>query len=176
MKTDFLPLTTFPMSTLEDVKKKLQPKGEKKKLPEKKMKKYLRIFWALVITSFLFMFLFVFMVSMEWFGALPKVEDLMNPQINLATEVVSSDGKTLGKYYAENRVNVKYKDLSPYLVNALIATEDARFHEHSGVDLRGLFRVFFRTLIGGDQSGGGGSTVTQQLAKNLFPRQKNMSK
>ncbi|MEK6615999.1 MAG: transglycosylase domain-containing protein, partial [Bacteroidota bacterium] len=147
----------------------------KEKLPEKKAKKYLHIFWALVFAPFVFIFLLVFMVSMEWFGDLPKIEDLQNPRINLATEIISSDGKILGKYYAENRVNVKYKDLSPYLVNGLIATEDARFADHSGIDLRGLFRVFFRTVIGGDQSGGGGSTLSQQLAKMLFPREKNQS-
>ena len=151
-------------------------KKEKKNLSPKKLKKYLLIFWALVFAPFLMVFLIVFMVSMQWFGELPKVEDLQNPQINLATEVISSDGKILGKYYAENRVNVKYKELSPYLVNGLIATEDARFYDHSGVDLRGLFRVFFRTVIGGDQSGGGGSTLSQQLAKMLFPREKKQSK
>lgn len=151
-------------------------KKKKEKLPPKKIKKYLRVFWALVIAPFVLIFLIVFMVSMEWFGELPKIEDLQNPQINLATEIISSDGKILGKYYAENRVNVKYKDLSPYLINGLIATEDARFADHSGIDLRGLFRVFFRTVIGGDQSGGGGSTLSQQLAKMLFPREKNQSK
>ena len=150
--------------------------GKKEKLPEKKLKKYLRVFWTLVFAPFVLIFLIVFMVSMEWFGELPKIEDLQNPQINLATEIISSDGKILGKYYAENRVNVKYKDLSPYLINALIATEDARFVDHSGIDFRGLFRVFFRTVIGGDQSGGGGSTLSQQLAKMLFPREKNQSK
>ena len=151
-------------------------KEEKKTLPEKKMKKFLFVFWAFVFIPFLLVFLIVFLVSIEWFGKLPKVEDLQNPQINLATEIISFDGKTLGKYYAENRVNVKYKDISVYLINGLIATEDARFQDHSGIDLRGLFRVLFRTVIGGDQSGGGGSTLSQQLAKMLFPREKNQSK
>lgn len=151
-------------------------RSEKKTLPEKKRKRYLRILWVLVAAPFLLVFLIVFMVSMEWFGPLPHVEDLQNPQINLATEIISSDGKILGKYYAENRVNVKFRELSPYLVNGLVATEDARFQEHSGIDLRGLFRVLFRTVIGGDQSGGGGSTISQQLAKMLFPRAKNQSK
>lgn len=153
-----------------------ESKKDKKSLPEKKRRKYLRILWALVAAPFILVFLIVFMVSMEWFGPLPHVEDLQNPQINLATEIISSDGQILGKYYAENRVNVKFKDLSPYLVNGLIATEDARFEDHSGIDLRGLFRVLFRTVIGGDQSGGGGSTISQQLAKMLFPRAKNQSK
>ncbi|TAL60661.1 MAG: penicillin-binding protein [Bacteroidetes bacterium] len=148
-------------------------KKNKKSLPEKKRRKYIRILWWLVVAPFLLLFPLVFMVSMEWFGPLPHIEDLQNPRINLATEIISSDGKILGKYYAENRVTVKYKDLSPLLVNGLISTEDARFHEHSGIDLRGLFRVFFRTVLGRDQSGGGGSTISQQLAKMLFPREKN---
>ncbi|MBI3501920.1 MAG: transglycosylase domain-containing protein [Bacteroidetes bacterium] len=152
------------------------PEKKKQKLPEKKLKKYLRIFWALVIVPFLLIFLLVWMVSMEWFGKLPSTNELLNPQTNLATEIISSDGKILGKYYAENRVNVKYRDLSPSLVNGLIATEDARFYDHSGVDLRGLFRVLFRTVIGGEESSGGGSTLSQQLAKMLFPREKNQSK
>ena len=151
-------------------------KEEIKNLSTKKMKKYLLVFWAMVITPLFLIYLIVFMVSMGWFGALPKIEDLQNPQINLATEIISSDGKILGKYFAENRVNAKYKELSSYLVNGLIATEDTRFYEHSGIDLRGLFRVLFRTVIGGDQSGGGGSTLPQQLAKMLFPRAKNQSK
>ncbi|HEY4799262.1 MAG TPA: transglycosylase domain-containing protein, partial [Bacteroidia bacterium] len=160
----------------EDKKSSGADGGEKKKLSPKKLKKYLLIFWALFFSPFLLIFLVVFSVSMGWFGPLPDVKDLQNPRMNLATEIISSDGKILGKYYAENRVNVKYKELSPFLVNGLIATEDARFHEHSGIDLRGLFRVLFRTVIGGDQSGGGGSTLSQQLAKMLFPREKNQSK
>ncbi|MFI5164339.1 MAG: transglycosylase domain-containing protein [Bacteroidia bacterium] len=153
-----------------------EDKKEKNKFSNKKVRKYLLVFWALVLAPFVLIFLLVFMVSMEWFGALPSTPDLLNPQTNLATEIISSDGKIVGKYYAENRVNVKYKDLSPYIVNGLIATEDARFQDHSGIDLRGLFRVFFRTVIGGDQSGGGGSTLSQQLAKMLFPREKKQSK
>ncbi len=162
------------MSTVDEIKKQLYPR--KQKLPEKKLKKYLRVFWALVIIPFLFIFLLVWMVAMEWFGKLPSTNELLNPQTNLATEIISSDGKILGKYFAENRVNVKYKELSPFLVNGLIATEDARFYEHSGVDLRGLFRVLFRTVLGGNESSGGGSTLSQQLAKMLFPREKNQSK
>ena len=176
---DFLPLPTFYyMSEQKEDDKKEKKKTPSKELKpaEKRIRKYLKIFWALVLTPFLLIFLLVFMVSMGWFGELPNIAELQNPKLNLATEIISSDGKILGKYYAENRVNVKYKDLSPYLVNGLIATEDARFEEHSGIDLRGLFRVFFRTVIGGDQSGGGGSTLSQQLAKMLFPREKNQSK
>src|ERR1039458_5411862 len=95
-------------------------KKEKKKLPSKKMRNYLLIFWALVFVRFLLIFAIVFMVSMGWFGELPNVAELQNPKLNRATEIISSDGKILGKYYAENRVNVKYKELSPYLVNGLV--------------------------------------------------------
>ncbi len=102
---------------------------------------------------------------------MPSVAELQNPKSNLATVIYSSDMKTLGKYYAENRVSVKYYELDNDLVNALIATEDARFHEHSGVDLRALGRAVFGAATGRSSSGGG-STLSQQLAKMMFPRQK----
>ncbi|MFH1005390.1 MAG: transglycosylase domain-containing protein [Bacteroidota bacterium] len=137
--------------------------------------KYLKIFWVLVAAPFVFVFIFISMVSMEWFGDLPDVEDLQNPQLNLATEIISCDKKILGKYYAENRVNIKYKNITPSLVQALIATEDVRFYEHSGIDFRGLLRVFFKTILMGDKDAGGGSTISQQLAKLLFPREKKQS-
>jgi penicillin-binding protein 1A len=110
------------------------------------------------------------------FGKLPTFDELENPQTSLASEVYSSDGVLLGKYYVQNRSQVQYKDISPYVINGLVATEDARFFEHSGVDLRSLFRVFFLTVVGRHRSSGGGSTITQQLAKMLFPRQTHMSK
>jgi penicillin-binding protein 1A len=143
---------------------------ENSKPKEKKtnFKKLIRWFWILILSPFASLFLLIWLTSLGMFGELPDTEQLENPINNLATEVFSSDGKILGKFYAENRTNVKFKQLSPYLVNALVATEDARFFEHSGVDLRGLFRVLFVTVLGGDQSGGGGSTITQQLAKMLF--------
>jgi penicillin-binding protein 1A len=141
-----------------------------------KFKKNIRIFWILLLLPPLLLLLMVWLVSLGTFGALPSFKELENPKSNLASVVYSSDGKVLGKFYAENRVTVKYKDLSPFLVSALVATEDARFYKHSGVDGRGLARVFFRTIIGGDQSGGGGSTLSQQLAKMLFPRESKQSK
>lgn len=111
--------------------------------------------------------LIVSFVAFGVFGSLPNVDELLNPKNNLATVVYSGDMKIIGKYYSENRVNVNFKDLDPDLVNALIATEDARFHEHNGVDLKALGRVVF---TGGGR--GGGSTITQQLAKMMFPREK----
>jgi penicillin-binding protein 1A len=108
-------------------------------------------------------------VGFGLFGELPSFRDLENPKSNLATEVISADGNILGTYFIQNRSNAKYKDLSPNLVNALIATEDVRFYKHSGVDLKGTFAIIFYSAIGKKR---GSSTITQQLAKNLFPRKK----
>ncbi|TAE47687.1 MAG: penicillin-binding protein [Bacteroidetes bacterium] len=104
------------------------------------------------------------------FGRLPNEKDLSNVRNHNASRVYSSDGVLLGKFYIQNRTNVAFEDLSPELVNALIATEDARFYEHSGVDGRSLMRVVFKSVLLGDESSGGGSTLSQQLAKNLYPR------
>ncbi len=134
-----------------------------------KLKKYIRITLILAISPFLLLVLLLALISMGVFGALPNIAELQNPKNNLATVVYSADMKELGKYYTENRVNVKYKDLSPYVVNALIATEDARFHDHSGVDLKALFRSVSGAITF-NSSSGGGSTITQQLAKMQFPR------
>ena len=112
----------------------------------------------------------VFVLCIRLFGDLPKTEELQNPKTFLATEVYSSDMKVLGKFYAENRTNVKYKDISPNVINALIATEDARFFDHSGIDIRALGRAVAGGVTGSSSSGGG-STITQQLAKMLFPRE-----
>lgn len=135
---------------------------------------YVLITWAAVLSPVLFFFLLVMLTSMGTFGALPDVEELQNPKSNLASVVLSSDGKTLGKFYKENRVNVKFGEISPNVVNALIATEDARFFEHSGVDLKALLRSV-SGVVTGNSSAGGGSTLTQQFAKMQFPRE-NLSK
>lgn len=111
--------------------------------------------------------LFVFMVSWGWFGELPPLEELENPKTYLASEIYSEDGVVLGKYYLQNRSNTTFDELSPNLVNALIATEDVRFYDHSGIDFR---RFTSAVLFLGKR--GGASTITQQLAKNLFPRKK----
>ena len=106
-------------------------------------------------------------------GDLPGFDQLENPQSNLASVVISEDGVEMGKYFRENRTNASFNELSPYLVQALIATEDERFHEHAGVDIRATGRVIKGVVTGNSQ--GGGSTISQQLAKMLFPREK-MSK
>lgn len=136
-----------------------------------KLSTYIRLTWLIVWLPFLMLFFIISIISLEFFIDLPSVKELQNPKSNLATVIYSSDLKTLGKYYAENRVSVKYYELDQDLINALIATEDARFTEHSGVDLRALGRAFFGALTG-KSSSGGGSTLSQQLAKMMFPRQK----
>lgn len=131
-------------------------------------RRYIWGFWILFAGPVLGLLMFV--LGVRLFADLPDTETLQNPKTNLATEVYSADMKVLGKYYAENRTNVKFKDISPNVVNALIATEDARFYEHSGVDIRALGRAI-TGAVRGSSSSGGGSTITQQLAKMLFPRE-----
>ncbi len=121
----------------------------------------------LMFTCIISFTLFVFMISWGWFGDLPSLEELENPKTYLASEIYSEDGVLLGKYYLQNRSNTTFDQLSPNLVNALIATEDVRFYDHSGIDFR---RFTSAVLFLGKR--GGASTVTQQLAKNLFPRKK----
>ncbi len=128
--------------------------------------------WKVFLLGWIVILLFFAMLSFGWLGFMPSFEELENPKSNLATEVYSSDGEILGFIGVENRSNIYFSDLSPNLINALIATEDVRFYEHSGIDFRSLFRVLGKTIIGGDRSSGGGSTITQQLAKNLFPRER----
>ncbi len=138
------------------------------KAKSKDNKKLILWFWVLFLSPFIALFLFV--TGVRYLSDLPDTETLQNPKTNLATEVFSCDLKVLGKYYAENRTNVKFKEISPNVINALIATEDARFYKHSGVDIRALGRAIFGALRGSESSGGG-STITQQLAKMLFPRE-----
>lgn len=142
--------------------------AEKEKKEKQNFRKYVIWFWVLFSSPVVFFLLFV--LGVRLFADLPDTDELQNPKTLLATEVYSSDMKVIGKYYAENRTNVKFKDISPNVVNALVATEDARFFEHSGVDLRALFRAVSGALTGRSASGGG-STITQQLAKMLFPRE-----
>jgi penicillin-binding protein 1A len=102
------------------------------------------------------------------FAAIPSFRKLEDPSIALASEVLANNDEVLGRYFTENRVPVAYEELSPHLVNALIATEDERFRSHSGIDAKAVGRVLFRTILLRDQSAGGGSTITQQLAKMLY--------
>jgi penicillin-binding protein 1A len=135
---------------------------------------YLLRFWMIYLAFLAIVLLFFVGVANNLFGPLPSFEELENPKSNLATEIFSSDNKLIGTYYVENRSNVEYRELPGHLVQALMATEDIRFEKHSGVDLKALFRVAFGVVTG--NSKGGGSTLTQQLAKNLFPRERDLSK
>ena len=134
--------------------------------------KYVKTMWLAFGGLWLFIFLFFTLLSMGWLGFMPSFEELENPRSLQASEVISDDGEVLGFIGLENRSNVTYDQISPNLINALVATEDVRFYKHSGIDQRSLFRVLFKTVIGRHGSSGGGSTITQQLAKNLFPRGK----
>lgn len=136
----------------------------KKKVAPLNFSKYIRWFWLLFLSGVLFVALLFLLASWGAFGEMPDHTVLENPKTNLATEIISSDGKTLGKFYLnDNRTPVDYNELPQDLVNALIATEDTRFHNHSGIDARGTLRAIFK--LGG---GGGASTISQQLAKQLF--------
>jgi penicillin-binding protein 1A len=132
-------------------------------------KKYLIWFWALFIFPFALVITLFILISKEKLGPMPTFSDLENPEYYLAAEVISEDGVLLGKISIENLTWTDYKELSPYLVDALIATEDVRYYRHSGIDIRGLGRAAFKTILLG-QGTGGGSTITQQLAKQLYPR------
>ncbi|MCB0473246.1 MAG: transglycosylase domain-containing protein, partial [Flavobacteriaceae bacterium] len=134
-----------------------------KKTKEASFKKYTKWLWITFLGGIGLVTLLFFLASLGVFGTLPTFEELENPESNLATEVISIDGKTLGKYYRENRTPVKYKDLPKSLVEALVATEDERFYDHSGIDYRGTARAMVEM-----GRGGGASTITQQLAKLLF--------
>ncbi len=137
--------------------------SKKKSVNTASFKKYTKWLWILFLSGFGFITLLFVLGSLGVFGPLPTFEELENPESNLATEVISIDDKTLGKYFNENRTPIKYKDIPDNIVKALIATEDVRFYEHSGVDFYGTARAaanFGRN--------GGASTVTQQLAKLLF--------
>jgi penicillin-binding protein 1A len=138
---------------------------------ELKMGDWLKRFWIAFAVFLVLIVLMFLAMSMGWLGFMPSFEELENPKSNLASEVISADQELLGKYYIENRSNVHYSDLSPALVQALIATEDVRFEEHSGIDGRAMFRVLFGMITKTNK--GGGSTITQQLAKNLFPRKEH---
>ena len=144
-----------------------------KKKAGKKPKTAVQKLWIAFGGLLAFLILFFICVATGIFGTMPTFDELENPKTNLATEIYSCDGKLLGSYYVENRSNVRYSELSPYLPEALISIEDERFTEHSGIDEKALFRVAFGVLTG--KKKGGGSTITQQLAKNLFPRGENLS-
>ena len=138
-------------------------------------KKIVKWFWIILIAPFAAI---LAMLLVVWATAhIPSFEELENPDNKLATQIIADDGvTTLSTFHIENRTYVTYEDLSPYLVQAAVATEDARFYKHSGIDMKGLGRVLVKTVLLHNSSQGGGSTITQQLAKTLYPRREVDSK
>ncbi|MBO7343008.1 MAG: penicillin-binding protein [Alistipes sp.] len=147
--------------------------------------KVVRLMWLVVMVPVAMGFLMLTLAALGAFGRMPSFEELENPKSNLATEIYGDDGHVIGTFFVQNRSYVQYEELFPQdstrhlmldghrvppVVAALISTEDVRFRNHSGIDIPSLFRVMIRTIAMRDQSQGGGSTITQQVAKNLFPR------
>jgi len=143
-------------------------------MPRKSKKRTGGILWKLLFAAVLILIvalmLFFGAVRLGFFGALPEKEELRRLESSTAARILASDGELLGLYYVQNRTSTELERLPDYLVNALIATEDARFYRHHGIDFRSTLRVIVKSLLLGDHSSGGGSTISQQLAKNLFPR------
>lgn len=136
-----------------------------KPLTTQELSHYNIVFWKIFIGVTAFFIILIFSIGLGLFGKVPSFRDLENPKSNLASEVLSDDGVVLGNYFVQNRSNVRYDEISPNVINALVATEDIRFYDHSGIDFRRLFSIIFYNLTGRKQ---GGSTITQQLALNLF--------
>jgi penicillin-binding protein 1A len=164
---------------MSDIKSNKQVKGNKKR----SFRDYFRrkgnqpawkflLLWGVKIGLFCFFLMSVLfiLVYIGTFGELPDAETLMKIKEPVATEVLSQDGKVLGRYYVENRSSVTFKNISPNVINALISTEDARFYEHRGIDEWAVLRVFIKTIFMAHRSSGGGSTLSQQIAKNIFGR------
>lgn len=143
---------------------------EKTSMTPKKKQTIIIVLWSLFAIPVVTVLVAILWI---WLGAsIPSFEELESPESNLATQVIADDGKTvLSTFHIENRSYVTYDELNDNLVHALVATEDVRFYEHSGIDFKSLARVAFKTVLGGDSSQGGGSTVSQQLAKTLYPRE-----
>ena len=134
------------------------------------LKKILKYFFILLLCGALFLALFLLGVYKGVFGHLYTAEELKSFKNETATLVLSEEGSIIGKFYAQNRTNVSYDQFPEHLINALVATEDARYFEHEGVDSRSLLRVLFKTILFNQTSAGGGSTINQQLAKNMYGR------
>lgn len=141
----------------------------------KKYWKFFVIFWSVVIIGLAGVFVFFWLISAGKLGFMPTFEELENPNNRFASEVYFADGPVMNKYFEkENRKYTEYKEIPQSVIDALIATEDARFYDHSGIDARGLFRVV-KGILTVNTSAGGGSTISQQLAKMLFPRESDLN-
>ena len=141
----------------------------------KNRKRFIIWLWIIVFSPVILLLMTLLLVWM--FADIPSFKKLEDPQSMLATQIIADDGTLLNTYHVENRSISSYDDLSQSLKDALVATEDARFYEHSGVDGKSLVRVAVKSLLMGNRTGGGGgSTISQQLAKLLFPRESHPSK
>lgn len=141
----------------------------------KKYWKFFVIFWSVVVLGIIGAFVFFWLISAGKLGFMPTFEELENPNNRFASEVYFADGPIMNRYFEkENRKYIEYREIPQSVIDALIATEDVRFYDHSGVDVRGLFRVA-KGLLTADASAGGGSTISQQLAKMLFPRESDLN-
>ncbi len=127
------------------------------------MSKSVKIFWKIFFSGFAFVIIFLLIINLGWIGDMPSIDDIENPSASQASQAYADDGTPMGKYYIEDRVDVLNKDISKHVINALVATEDKRFYDHSGIDGFSLLRAFM--YLGSD---GGASTITMQTAKNLF--------
>ena len=152
---------------------KKQSKTNNDSLSKKQKTTFFIVFWSIVLIGFLFISGIFISINNGWIGYVPPIEELQNPKNKYASEIISSDGQTLGTFYTarDNRINTSYYSISEDLVHALIATEDERYYTHSGIDIKALFRVFFKRMILMQKGAGGGSTISQQLAKQLYSPQ-----
>ena len=137
-----------------------------------RIKRHPKLKWALIIILSLIALFFLFFGSIYFglWGKIPSSKELTELQQNKATQVLASNGKLIGKFYVFDRQPIDFSQFPEHLIEALIATEDARFYEHDGIDNRSLLRVFFKSILLQDESAGGGSTITLQLAKNIYGR------
>ncbi len=155
----------------------MEDKSEKKKTTTRSHRGLIATMWLAFILFVAGVFVFLVMIYNGVIGYMPPVEELKNPTDRFASVLYSADGKEIGRYFSGtgNRVYADFDEVSPHVIDALISTEDVRFEEHSGIDMRGLGRVFFKTILMGNKNAGGGSTLTQQLAKQLYsPESSNL--
>ena len=132
--------------------------------------KPVRIFWKFFLYAWGAVFLLIVLIYFGLFGKLPSIEELENPSMMSSSEIYADDGTMMGKFYLKDRINVKYQDISPNVIRALVSTEDERFYEHSGIDIKSLVRAI--VFLGSE---GGASTITQQTAKALLGQQSSKS-
>ena len=133
-------------------------------------RKFVNVLWGVLLGVVIIVALGAIAIWNGWIGYMPPMDDLQNPISKFSSQVYSADGKLMGTYASsrENRISTPYNSISPNLVHALVSTEDERFYEHSGIDFKALSRAIVKRGIMGNESAGGGSTITQQLAKQLY--------